>query len=77
MQEALKFMYDIYVGNLIDLLDDFKPIDCKWLFKTNRASKGALSGLKPGMLPKLSPNENELLSVVSFLLYLTNYGFFF
>lgn len=43
IQEVLKFMHDNDVLDLVDLLDDFKPTDCKLVFKTKRDSKVTLS----------------------------------
>lgn len=48
MQEELKAMYAKDVWDLVDLLENFKPIDCEGVFKTKRDSRDNIDVLRPG-----------------------------
>ena len=46
MKEELLSMANNGVWDLVELPENFKPIGCKWVFKTKKDAKGKLKGLK-------------------------------
>jgi len=40
MKDEIKSMQDNDVWDLVELLEGVKPIDCKWIFKNKKDSKG-------------------------------------
>ena len=40
IKDEMTFMSQNKVWNLVDLLDGCRPIECKWVFKTKRDTKG-------------------------------------
>ena len=52
MNEEMKSMKDNDVWDLIPLLKGAKPISCKWIFKTNKDSKGIVERYKARLVGK-------------------------
>ena len=57
MNEEMKSMHDNDVWDLVHLLEGLKPIGYKWIFKTNRGSKGNTERYKARLV------ANDLLNV--------------
>ena len=52
MNEEMKSMHDNDVWDLVRLPEGFKPISCKWIFKTKRNSKGNTERYKARLFAK-------------------------
>ena len=52
MKYEMTSMSQNKVWSLIDLRDDYKPIGCKWVFKTKRDAKGHVERYKARLLTK-------------------------
>ncbi|RDY14167.1 hypothetical protein CR513_00803, partial [Mucuna pruriens] len=52
MKDELKSMQDNNVWDLVELLEGVKPIDCKWIFKTKKDSKGNIKRYKIRLVAK-------------------------
>ena len=52
MNEEIKSMKDNDFWDLVPLPEGVKPIGCKWIFKTNRDSKGDVERYKPRLVAK-------------------------
>lgn len=54
---------------LVDLLDDIKTIEGKWIYKTKRDSKGNVKRFKGKHVAKSSLNEKQLILMLPFWMY--------
>lgn len=54
---------------LVDLLDDIKTIEGKWIYKTKRDSKGNVKRFKGKLVAKSSLNEKQLILMLPFWMY--------
>lgn len=70
MQEELNSTHDNHVWDLIDLLNDFKSTEPKWVYKTKMVSKGNVGRCKARLVAKRLLNEKELISLIPFGPYL-------
>ena len=52
MKDEMTSMSHNKVWSLVDLLDDCRPIRCKWVFKTNRDAKGHVERYKVRLVAK-------------------------
>ena len=62
MRDEMQSMLDNDVWELVDLPKGYKPIGCKWVFKTKRDNKGKLKDTRPDWLLKGIHNERALIS---------------
>lgn len=52
MEDELKSMKHNEVWKLVELPENFKPIGCKWVFKTKKDSKGRIDRYKARLAAK-------------------------
>jgi hypothetical protein len=52
MEDELKSMSTNDVWDLVEILDGFKPVGCKWVFKIKRDSKGNVDEFKARLIAK-------------------------
>ena len=52
MKDEMTSMSQNKVWNLVDLSGDYKPIGCKWVFKTKRDAKGQVERYKTRLMAK-------------------------
>ena len=52
MRDEMQFMLDNDVWELVDLPKGYKPIGCKWVFKTKRDNKGNVERYKARLVAK-------------------------
>ena len=70
MKEEMLSMANNGVWDLVELPENFKPIGCKWVFKTKKYAKGEIERFKPrlvakGYTQKEGVNYTEAFSPVS------------
>ena len=58
----MQFMSNNDVWKLVDLSKGYKPIGCKWVFKTKRDNKGNVERIKLNWLLKGIHSERALIS---------------
>ena len=64
MKEEMLSMANNGVWDLVELPENFKPIGCKWVFKTKKDAKGKIERFKARLVAK------GLITQRRFLLYL-------
>lgn len=52
IEEEVKSLQDIDIWHLVDHLDNFKPIDCKLVYKTKKDYKGNIKLSKARLVAK-------------------------
>ena len=52
MHDEIKSMYSNRVWELVEIPNGFKPIGCKWVFKTKKDSKGNIEWFKVRLVVK-------------------------
>ena len=52
MKDEMTFMSQNKVWSLVNLPDDCRPIECKWVFKTKRDAKGQVERDKASLVAK-------------------------
>ena len=52
MKDEMNSMKDNDVWDLVEFLEEAKPIGCKWIYKTKQDSKGNVKIYKARLIPK-------------------------
>ena len=52
MKDEMTSMSQNKVRSLVDLSDGYRPIGCKWVFKTKRDAKGQIERYKARLVSK-------------------------
>ena len=61
MKDEMTSMSHNKVWSLVNLLDDNRPIGCKWVFKTKRDAKGHVEIYKERLVARVTANEKVLI----------------